>query len=127
MQLNDTHEVEMRTLGPLTFVYYQEEGYDELVGAHCLELDIGGQGVDRNEATQNLQAAIETYVQHHLDTGEKMELRRAPPDLANLPDRVTLHLILVTCHAHPPEPEPRRQVKFVDPPPRDFSLDPAFA
>lgn len=116
MVAREDRRVAVRPFGPLTFVFYQEPGFDGLVGAHCLELVIGGQGSTREEATEDLQSAIETYVLHHLDTGEPMEVRSAMPDLANLPDRATYHLLVVQigvgASTTPPE------VVFAQPPDR---------
>ena len=104
---------DVHPFGPLTFVFYQEEGFENLVGAHCLELDIGGQGATREEATKDLQNAIETYVLHHLDTREPMEVRRAMPDLANLSDRAVYHLLVVQVRV---ESTTRPEIVFAQPP-----------
>ena len=102
-------------LGPLTFVFYEEPGYEEIVGAHCLELDMGGQGANRDEATANLQECIETYVLYHVEEGIPFEARRASPELANLRDRITFALLLLV-QAHEVSTPARAEVRFLRPP-----------
>jgi hypothetical protein len=116
--LDETAEVEnLGSFGPLTFVYYQEEGFDGLIGAHCLELDIGGQGATREEATRDLQSAVKTYVLYHLDNNLEMEDRLAPPELANLLDRSIQNLVILRV-VNKRETSPKRQALFVRPPER---------
>lgn len=123
MRLNDTQQLEVQLVGPLTFVYYEEEGFEGIVGAHCLELDIGGQGASREDATRSLQEAIETFVLFHVNEGQPWSVEPAPPSLANLPDRRTYHLLLVRTLDRE---EPVRTVRFVEPPER-FTPEAAFA
>lgn len=89
-----TCEVKVLPLGQLTFVYYPEPVCGG-VAAHCLELDMGGQGVDRASAAEDLQAAIEVYLEHLAEHREPLEPRCAPEEFQRIEDRETFCLQVV--------------------------------
>lgn len=112
MRLEDTHLIgKVVPMGSLTFAYHDEPECPGIVSAHCLELDIGGQGATPEAATKNLQDAIEAYLLHHLEADERVAARPAPAELWNLPKKETYQLLL--CFVRGKAKEQHREVRFV--------------
>ena len=106
-------------LGPLTFVYVREDE-GEGITAHCLELDLAGQGGNLDEAREDVQRAVETYILYHLDTARELRARPAPEDLLESgATRETFHLLVLERTRS--KKKPKREVVFVPPPPPTFS------
>ena len=118
--LSDTHIVRVvQPLGRLTFVHYPEPACDGWA-AHCVELDIGGQGTDRRTATDDLQASIETYVLHYLENDEAVPIRDAPEELRSIQEREVFMLLWIRLRVKNTQ---RREVVFSSLPPERFSAD----
>ena len=82
-------------LPALTFVCYEDrESGPGVHAAHCLELDIGGQGPSPEDAIRDLQEALELYILTKLDAGEEIGPRQAPKELWALPRQRYFPLIL---------------------------------
>ena len=82
-------------LPAMTFVCYEDrESGPGIHAAHCLELDIGGQGSSPDEALQDLQEALELYILTKLDAGEDIGVRPAPEQLWKLPRQRYFPLLL---------------------------------
>jgi hypothetical protein len=82
-------------LPALTFVTYEDrESGAGVFAAHCLELDIGGQGPSPEAAVKDLQEALELYLITKLDAGEDIGVRPAPKELWNLPGQRYFPLLL---------------------------------
>lgn len=96
MRLSDTHWVhEAVPLPPLSFVTYEDQDCGGGVfSAHCLELDIGGQGATADAAIKDLQEALELYILAKLDEGENIAHRPAPKELWALPSKKFFPLLL---------------------------------
>jgi|GEM_PF-6540139 len=70
---------------PLTFAFYPATDRKGMVLAHCLELDVVGQGRDVVSARAALQEAVETYVQYRVACGDAAQLYSpAPADVWNI-------------------------------------------
>lgn len=85
MQTKQDLELEVQWLEiPLTFAFYTAPDDEDVTCAHCLELDIVGQGLSSEEARQELMDAAELYVTCKVDEGEIESLfRPAPAEIWN--------------------------------------------
>lgn len=91
--------VRSMALPPLTFAVFREEtagDAEEPWVAICLELDLAGQGANREAALRDCQSAVEVFLGWHYEHGEQVNYDPAPADLWAKPDLVRLFPTL-TC------------------------------
>jgi predicted RNase H-like HicB family nuclease len=119
MGLAETHNLDLHAVGPLTFAYYDEPDCEGVLGAHCLELDVAAQGPTREGARKELQAALETYLLHFLESGDPVPLRSAPDEIQACQDREVFHVYFVRYKLHR---EHRKEIHFAPPPPQRFCV-----
>lgn len=111
----------LRSAGLLTFVFYPE---GEMILAHCLELDMLGQGKTRDEARGDLKDSISTFIEDYFDAPEEWEPHAAPNDVQHLPEREVWDVIV---HVAPEHARVRPEPAFVEPSQQPFALNRAFA
>jgi hypothetical protein len=108
-----------RLLFQLTFTFYEAPDLPGTTCAHCLELDVVGQGVDNDEARGSLMDAIELYVQCKVEHRELSTLfSPAPADVWNATDvERWCHLVEVTIpprqSTKKPQKAKRAEVAFI--------------
>lgn len=97
----------------LTFAFYPAEDRKGIILAHCLELDVVGQGKDQAAARAALQEAIEIYVQYKLDCGEIQRLYSpAPAGIWNMKTTERWrHGVLI--RVYPVDHEVQAEVRFL--------------